>query len=281
MPYGFTKYLESKLYSNETIKSYIPVIETFHKIVNQQNARELLPHEINPSDIKHFLEFNRKNGHTDRTINKELSILKKYFDYLWSIDKVPVDPTVKLKRTKIQDNKTIELSYERLLEIKQDILKRNDYSTKRIIIYTLFLYGFRLSDFHIKKQDIDFTKDEAHLHLGEFTLILTGAEAELFMRYFWETSFTDNEYVFTSTTHDNVTIPISIDSLNKHLSVISNHYHLRKKLNIYDIRNYYAYYLYETCSMSLQDVADRLRIKKGSAASLVEISQKRMTKRQA
>ncbi|MBT2695849.1 hypothetical protein J7E79_00090 [Bacillus sp. ISL-40] len=32
------------------------------------------------------------------TVNKELAIIKTFFHYLWEINKVPVDPAVKIKR---------------------------------------------------------------------------------------------------------------------------------------------------------------------------------------
>ncbi|WP_190323029.1 tyrosine-type recombinase/integrase [Bacillus swezeyi] len=277
MPYGFSKKLKKSGFTDETIESYLQTIKMFNAAMNKKYKKEAIePFHINPSDIHGFLKSKIQEGNSLTTVNKHLSILKKYFDFLWNEDIVKIDPTVKIKRFKPIDKKKLHLNYEDLLILKDKVKRNQTYSTKKVMIFILFIEGFRLSDFHFTKDQVSFEENVAKIRIGPYIHALYNDEAELFKRFFWESTFDESPYVFTTKTQKGSRIAITLDSLGKTLASICEDYQLEKKLTIYDVRNYYAHYLYVTCQKPIQEIAVKLRIKEESAAALVNASLQRV-----
>lgn len=275
MPFGYDKYLEEQGYSDKTVGSYIFAINSFFHYLDSTYKQSKELYEIKPSDIKGFLEKLLEQGSNVSTVNKHLTILKGFFDYLWEQNTIPVDPTVKIKRYQKREIKPLGLNYEELLELLPKIL-HNDYSFLRKSIFILALKGLRVSEFQFKKDDVKEIPNGVHITLKKHTLTLDGLEAECFLRYYYESFFHDSEYVFVTNKHNGEVVPVEMDSLYNHLSAISKDYHIEPRLSFNGIRHAYVYYLYKKQKLSIEEIAKTLGIKNPSAANLLNFSIERV-----
>lgn len=274
MPYGFIRHLESKGYSEETVKSYEKVILQFFSYIqcNYQSNKE--PFQISSKDIKNYLEVQREKDKTISTINKEMAILKTLFNYLWEIDKVPVDPAVKIKRYIVENPPKVEVTFEEVEDILSKVLLNKGYSKLRKAIFLLATKGLKTADFRFKKEDVKESVEEEKvtIKLRNRTIAIEGNEASYFQEYFYETIFNGSDYVFTTKPHgEEYGGPIQVMSILNHLRAISNDYlgDNLKPLTLVSIRRAIAYNLYLQ-KYSIQDIAIRLGIEEYSASNYLK-----------
>ncbi|WP_318502566.1 tyrosine-type recombinase/integrase [Bacillus sp. T3] len=159
MPYGFISHIENKGYSSETIKSYEKVIGQFFYYIKNTYPDNKEPFQISPLDIKNYLEEQLEKGKSITTINKELAIIKTMFNYFWEIDRVPVDPAVKIKRYKKHEKLKLDLSYGQITELLHRTLHHDEYSSLRKAIFLLAAKGLKTADFRFKKEDVSVLHD--------------------------------------------------------------------------------------------------------------------------
>jgi site-specific recombinase XerD len=188
MPYGFIKHIENKGYSSETVKSYQKVCEQFFLFIKNSYLANKEPFQISPTDIKNYLEEQLDKEKSISTINKELAILKTLFNFLWEIDKVPVDPAVKLKRFKNTDELKIDVPYQQILEILNKAFNNQSYSPLRKAIFLLATKGLKTADFRFKKDDVNIliAEKKVEIILKNRTIYLEEKEAIYFKSYFDE-----------------------------------------------------------------------------------------------
>lgn len=280
MPHGYSEYLNKKGKSIRTVDDYIAVVNQFFAYIDSQcGPLELF--EIHSKHIKRFLETKRERDKNElTTINKNLTILKNFFNYLWETNQISNDPTSKIKHKKIEVTKAITISYEMLLDILPDVIHNPAYTEQRKIIFILALHGFRIQDYHILKKDI--------IDRGESVMIfpkihepieLFGIESEIFIRVFNESLFDNSPYVFTTKRkNDDTLVPIEVMGIYKHLSEISKDHQLPMTLNTNIIRHLYANYLYHQKDYTFEKIATTLGIENNSAALLVKESERRIKK---
>lgn len=278
MYFGYRTYLEKKGRSEQTIRGYMTTLDMFFAFLDKLYGKQKEVYEINPSDIKDFLKDRLQEGNEIKTINKHLSILKNFFDYLWRKEKISYDPTVKIKRYKVTDNKANILTYERLLDTLPRILNNNEYTSMRKSIYILALKGLKSSDFHFLKRDVIDRGSSVEIILKKKDVYLHGEDAEIFLNYFFEAQFNGSEYVFTSKRHNGSIVPIENMSIHTHLKVISEEYDFPTKMTLNDTRESYAFYLYTRKRINVEDIAEILGIEVDSAANLVKLSIERHNK---
>lgn len=279
MPFGYRNYLKRNGKSDRTIEDYISVVSQFFYYLDKNTKEQLEVFEIQGRHIRAFLEKKRKQDKNEiNTINKNITILKNFFNYLWESNQIPIDPAGKIKHLKVQTNKRLALKYEMLQEILPDIINNKLYSDLRKIIFILAMYGFRVQDYHILKKEV--------IDKGESVMIfpkihepveLYGKEAEIFLSVYYQSLFTSSKYVFTTKRHkDDSLVPIEVMGVYKHLSEIAKDYNLPTKLNTNVIRHAYAYYLYHNKNLTFERIATILGIEDYSAALLVRESERRI-----
>lgn len=269
MPYGFILYIENKGYSSETVKSYQKVTHQFFLHIQNNYPNNKEPFQISSSDIKNYLEEQREKGKSVSTVNKELAILKTMFDYLWQIDKVPVDPAVKIKRYKNQEKLKIDISYEQITELLSKTLDNEHYSPLRKAIFLLATKGLKTADFRFKKEAVSDLIDRIEIKLKNRVIILAGKETSFFKEHYDETIQNDSEYVFVTKPHGEETGgPVQVMSILAHLRAISHDYLPgdRSPLTLLSIRRALAYYLYMNKN-SIQMIAKELGIEENSASN--------------
>lgn len=274
MPFGYSDFLLEKSKSPETIDSYVKEVNYFFAFLDFKYKRKKELYEITSKDIRDYLEDKKIKGSKPVTINKYITILKSFFDYLWTINKIPVDPSSKIKRIKEKEIYNQDLTYQTLLDITLNVLNNRDYSAFRKVIFTLALAGFRASEFQILKENVSINTLEVEVTIKtkKRKLVLKELKAEFFMEYYYhESMFNLSDYVFVTNKHNEESVPVEGMTIYTHLRSISEDYNL-PKLVLNDIRHAYAHYLYKEKQFTIEDIATEFGIEENSAALLVDAS---------
>lgn len=280
MPYGYIKHLENRGYSRETLISYEKVIGQFFSYLTILYPENKEPFQISSKDIKDYISAQEVKEKSPSTINKELTIIKSFFNYLWEIDKVPVDPAVKIKSLKIKKRVEVKTFYEELTNKLEPILTHKEYPIVRKVIFLLALKGLRYSDFLFKKEDvlISHLHDQVEITLKHKTILLTENEASIFIEFYNQTLFNSSDFVFTSkiytkredsNNHEKFG-PIQLMTILNHLKVISSDFNFGENLNLTIFRKSLALYMYTKERESLQTIAKKLGIEENTASSYLK-----------
>lgn len=273
VPYGFIKHIEAQGYSKETILSYKKVLNLFIIHLNSTYAGGKEPFEINPSDIKNYLFNQLKEGKKVSTLNKELGILKTWFNYLWEKDIVKIDPTVKIKRLKTDDALKIDITYEDIQQILPKVLSNPYYQPIRKAIFLLATKGLKTSDFRFTKDEIIISENnnEIEIILSNRKLILKDQEVNHFLDYYHSSIFNNSDFVFITNKSKEGPVPIEVMSILTHLRAISNDYlpNFNIHLTLINMRRALISHLYNKEKLSIQQIAAELGIEEQSAANYI------------
>ena len=273
MPYGFIRHIENKGYSSETIRSYEKVIGQFFFYIKNTYPDNKEPFQISPLDIKNYLEEQLEKGKSITTINKELAIIKTMFNYFWEIDRVPVDPAVKIKRYKNHEKLKLDVNYSQITELLHCTLQHDEYSSLRKAIFLLAAKGLKTADFRFKKEDVTVLHDarSVEIILKTRSIHLEGDEAACFLEYFHECLTNGSEFVFITTPRgEEKGGPIQVMSILIHLRAISNDFLANSvPLTLIAIRRALAFELYQK-RYSIQMIARELGIEENSASNYLK-----------
>ncbi|UAL49755.1 site-specific integrase (plasmid) [Sutcliffiella horikoshii] len=279
MSYGFKQYLVDEGYKEKTITTYLTCVEWFFAYLNSTHKKQPELHEINPSDIKGFMASKLDDGNSIHSINKHIAVLKTFFDYLWRINKVSIDPAVKIQRMKVLDAGPNDISYKQLLNLKPKILGDSRYNLITKSIYILALKGLRFSEFHFRKCDVSIDNQGVVLisintrKNKRRVVKLKDADASVFESFYIDTQFNPGDYVFTTKRqHTNEYVPIEIDSLYTYLKYIRDDYSLPKRFKLDDIRIAYVHYLRSSRHYVIDQIAENLGIEIVRAAELSKLA---------
>lgn len=274
MPYGFIEHIKNNGYSHETIASYEKVLNQFFGYLSKNYNRHLEAHEINPSDIKSYLEDQIDKEKSVSTINKELAIIKTLFNYLWEKNKVPIDPAVKLKRYKSENNTELLVTLKEILDILPKVMVNTSYPLNRKVIFLLATKGLKTADYRFKRDDVlDLTdKEVVEIQLKNRKIVLEDKEASWFLEYYYESILNDSEYIFTTKSHkEEKRGPIQVMSILNHLRIITADYLPKETppLTLLSIRRAIAYDLY-TKKIPIQQIALELGIEESTASNYLK-----------
>lgn len=154
--------------SEKTLELEEAYIFLFLSFVEGQYGKTVQLHEIRPSDVTRFLDEQSENN-SDHTIIRKISVLRNWFDYLWRMNKIPIDYMAKFKYHRVLDpgKPKIDFSYQQLLEGKEKVL-RSDISLNAKVVFLLIMRGIRVRD--IRSFTLDWMGEEE----GVTTLIFIG-----------------------------------------------------------------------------------------------------------
>lgn len=279
--FGFIEYIENQNYSEETVISYEKVLHQFfsyycftHDLDHIDQV--FLPH-ITPSDIKSYLNYSLEDREKSvSTVNKELAIIKTFFNYAWEHNKgATVDPAVKIKRFKNPITPEIELTYDEIIQLKHDVMNSNKCNSTRKSIFLLATKGLKSSEFRFKKTDvtIDQNDERVEINLRNRTIILEGEEAKTFLEYYFSTWLDGSDYVFTTNKYaEKDKVPIEVNSILNHLRSISKEFLPEKEfsLTLISIRRALIYHLYSNC-VPIQQIAIQLGLQEHSVSNYIKM----------
>ena len=153
----FKNFIESeKKYSKHTVSAYINDLEEFNNFLNINRVK--LNEKLNYSFVRQWIVELSENGLSSRSINRKISSLKSYFNFLIAINKLNVSP-LKLHRNLKVDPKIIIPFNEREMEKVFEIFNNNSGKLGRdfLIIEILYSTGIRRDELiNLKFEDIYF-----------------------------------------------------------------------------------------------------------------------------
>lgn len=153
----FKNFIESeKKYSKHTVSAYINDLEEFNKFLNINRVK--LNEKLNYSFVRQWIVELSENGLSSRSINRKISSLKSYFNFLIAINKLNVSP-LKLHRNLKVDPKIIIPFNEREMDKVFEIFNNNSGKLGRdfLIIEILYSTGIRRDELiNLKFEDIYF-----------------------------------------------------------------------------------------------------------------------------
>ena len=153
----FKNFIESeKKYSKHTVSAYVNDLEEFNKFLNINS--EKLNEKLNYSFVRQWIVELSENGLSTRSINRKISSLKSYFNFLIAINKLNVSP-LKLHRNLKVEPKIIIPFNEREMDKVFEIFNNNSGKLDRdfLIIEILYSTGIRRDELiNLKFEDIYF-----------------------------------------------------------------------------------------------------------------------------
>lgn len=153
----FKNFIESeKKYSKHTVSAYVNDLEEFNKFLNINRVK--LNEKLNYSFVRQWIVELSENGLSTRSINRKISSLKSYFNFLIAINKLNVSP-LKLHRNLKVDPKIIIPFNEREMDKVFEIFNNNSGKLDRdfLIIEILYSTGIRRDELiNLKFEDIYF-----------------------------------------------------------------------------------------------------------------------------
>jgi len=153
----FKNFIESeKKYSKHTVSAYVNDLEEFNKFLNTNSVK--LNEKLNYSFVRQWIVELSENGLSTRSINRKISSLKSYFNFLIAINKLNVSP-LKLHRNLKVEPKIIIPFNEREMDKVFEIFNNNSGKLDRdfLIIEILYSTGIRRDELiNLKFEDIYF-----------------------------------------------------------------------------------------------------------------------------
>ena len=155
----FIEYLKyEKRYSNHTIKAYEnDLIEYYDYAEVFQGVSS--PLKLNFQQHRHYLVYLQNRKYSNRTINRKISSLKRFYKYLLSIEEISEDTTAKLTALKFEKKVMVPFSREEMIDLLDKIEYGNEFEGVRdkLIINIFYSTGIRLSELiGIQISKIDF-----------------------------------------------------------------------------------------------------------------------------
>ncbi|NJP37256.1 tyrosine-type recombinase/integrase [Alkalicoccus luteus] len=265
MPFGYSQFLRKEGFKTVTIDEHVRYLEYFFAYVDARYKRRKELFEITPADIKDFLH--SRTDSKPQTINKIISILKRFFDYAWHEGKVAVDPAQKLAYAAIEMERLASPTYEDILTMETAYLQSEE-PIKRKCIFILTVAGLRPDEFAIKMDEIIVEATKVKLFISkqahERILTFLDKRAEVLTQYI--NSRHGYIYLLSSTDRNGTEKPLQRMTLTINLQKISEFFQLESSLTTNTIRRAKAHYLLQ--SMTYEDAAAELGIDKISLMKL-------------
>ena len=153
----FKNFIESeKKYSKHTVSAYLNDLKEFDKFLNIHRVK--LNEKLNYSFVRQWIVELSENGLSTRSINRKISSLKSYFNFLIAINKLNVSP-LKLHRNLKVEPKIIIPFNQREMDKVFEIFNNNSGKLDRdfLIIEILYSTGIRRDELiSLKFEDIYF-----------------------------------------------------------------------------------------------------------------------------
>ena len=135
---SFLEYIEvEKRYSQNTIKSYQKDLEDFSYFVLESEGIEDL-RRVDKKIVRNFIVRQSGSGLTKRSINRKISSLKSFYNFLLKISEVKKTPLESISMLKFYPEKQIPLSKEEMLKLS-DILEEEKVDLlEKLVIEVLY-----------------------------------------------------------------------------------------------------------------------------------------------
>lgn len=283
MPYGYEEYRLKNGISPNTVVHEVQLIRSLFAYLQKVYKKKIEPHEIRPIDIQNFLKEQHASGIKDSTVNRKLIYIRKWFDYMWRIGRIPVDFMPKFKFTEKLDltPADITVDYEALLAKKEALLETSKLTLNAKILFIFYMRGLRLRDMVAITAD-DFVEEESALALevekkdGYVShLEFSGTEQKVLQEGLERAASRNTPYLLASKKDDGYTV-FKMGSLSDYTESLSDF--LGTPIRSGDIRFAYVHYLYAAKHKNLEEIQEIMGVSLDSASRMLKDSLTRLKK---
>ena len=155
----FKNFIElEKKYSKHTVTSYISDLKDFNFFLKSLGSE--LSEDLTYSFVRKWIVELSEKGLSKRSINRKISSLKSYFNFLISINKIDSSPLKNHKNLKVEPKIIIPFNQKELKKVFQIFENKKDLNLRdSLIIDTLYSTGIRRDELiNLKLKDIYFDK---------------------------------------------------------------------------------------------------------------------------
>ncbi|QKS71290.1 site-specific integrase [Paenalkalicoccus suaedae] len=239
MPFGYGEFLRSEGLRETTIDEHVRQVTYFFTYLDRRYKSQKELYEINPSDIKDYLEEKKVQELKLSSRKKILSILKRFFHFSWKTSKISIDPAVKIELVEEHVVEHEDTQYELLRDVLYDLIRSNE-PDKRIAIYCLALHGLRPEEFKVKVANLRDRSLEI-THPGHERVIALDDLSGTFLRNYVKGKF-PTDFILESTGQDGTIKAVERMTIGLNLKKVAKKYNLGR-ITTNEIRRSYAAYL--------------------------------------
>ncbi|MCK5907713.1 MAG: tyrosine-type recombinase/integrase [Flavobacteriales bacterium] len=160
---NFIEYLKyEKRYSPHTVKAYEKDLYEYYDYAEVFQG-ETNPLVLNFQQHRHYLVYLQDQNYSNRTINRKISSLKRFYKYLLNIGEISDDTTAKLSALKFEKKVMVPFSKEEMISLLDKIDYGDDFEgvRDRLIIEIFYNTGIRLSELiGIQTSKVDFSNSQ-------------------------------------------------------------------------------------------------------------------------
>lgn len=152
----YLNYLKiDKKYEKNTLLSYENDLKKFNKYLNNKSIVK-----VEKKDILNFLNLERKNNKSEKTLSHDLTVLRNFYKFLDVNEEINYNPTIDLKYLKVTKTLPHVLSLDEVnLLLDINLNKKQDYRDKAILELT-YSSGLRISELtNLKFEDINLNEN--------------------------------------------------------------------------------------------------------------------------
>lgn len=276
MPYGYEKYRLNNNISPKTVVNEVSLIRTFLKFVDNFYGKSVAPHEIRPTDVRNFLDNERRKPITDSTINRKLVYIRVWFNFMWEIGKIPFDFMEKFKYEGLDTtpkSHVINLNYRELLEKKNDVFLNPEVLLTAKLLFLFDLRGIRRRDtLSVTINDIKDQGNECTVYVETREEIATfqvkdPAEISVLLQGIERAVFRGTEYLF-STKKNGIYVQESTSST----TVTNNAITKAIGFPVYSeiVRYAYVHYLHIDQKLKIEEIEELLGASRERTATILK-----------
>lgn len=234
-----------KKYSLNTIKSYKNDLSKFVLFINDKDITCL-----NKKDVISFIENEKLNDKSARTISHDLIVIKNFYKYLLKEQIIKVDPTIDIELPKLKKSLPHTLSFDEIDKIL-DIELNDKYSYRnKAMLELMYSSGLRISELvNLKMQDIDLEDDIVRIYGkgSKERIVPIGDYAIKYLKkyiYEYRSSLMHNkvsDYIFLNSRGDR----ISRQAMFKLIKKIIRDKNIKKNVSPHTLRHSFASHMLE------------------------------------
>ncbi|MFV0248127.1 MAG: tyrosine-type recombinase/integrase [Tenacibaculum sp.] len=155
---AFLNYITyEKKYSNHTYTAYSTDLTAFQKYCNK-HFKETNIEQANYQHIRFWIVALVNKGISNRTVNRKISSLKSFYDFMLKIEEIKSNPLATHKALKTQNNISIPFTEKEVTQVTDELKDKSDFEELRnyLIIELLYSTGIRKAELiNIKEEDLD------------------------------------------------------------------------------------------------------------------------------
>ncbi|MFT6815201.1 MAG: integrase/recombinase XerC [Sphingobacteriales bacterium] len=155
---GFLNYIElEKRYSKHTSTAYKSDLEQFFAYADEHFECKT-PSDVNHQVIRSYIVQLIEDDNSARTVNRKISTIKSFYNYLRRNNKIENNPTAKVVSPKVKKSLPVFIDEKEVDQLIEGDLFEDTFEGWRDRVIMEFLYGtgIRLSELiNIKPNDID------------------------------------------------------------------------------------------------------------------------------